>query len=351
MQGTEADLLMSQESLSETMRVIVWLAIYGATALSLAFALFRIVWGPSTGVSQTARTGLGVLFAIGLIPALDFGKWAAPASSETGGLLTQALFLAAGMLLGRFVLSWDAKPLSASPFRTRFRFSACLLAAGLPTLFWSSHRLRETPANGAELTPANLSVPSAENLTEVAEIELLTDRGERIPAYRFANSDNVSENKLASQLEKCSPINSQAVIMQAPAGIRTNCHGWVFAEGKYIIRGEAVDRILQDNGYRTVTEPQPGDLIVYRDANNGILHTGVVKATGADGFSLIESKWGLHGRYLHEPEQQSYSDRFAYYRSPRPGHQLSEAGKNAGRGRQRAELKAADSRDDLAVAE
>ena len=71
-----------------------------------------------------------------------------------------------------------------------------------------------------------------------------------------------------------------------------------------------------------VAEPEPGDLIVYRDVDNSIMHTGVVKAIGKDGFSLIESKWGFHGRFLHESKVQAYSDNFAFYRSPRNGHLL-----------------------------
>ncbi len=71
----------------------------------------------------------------------------------------------------------------------------------------------------------------------------------------------------------------------------------MFAGGEFIVRGAAVDQILQDNGYQAVNQPQPGDVIVYRDIDNHVLHTGVVKATGNDGFLLIESKWGLHGRF------------------------------------------------------
>jgi hypothetical protein len=74
-----------------------------------------------------------------------------------------------------------------------------------------------------------------------------------------------------------------------------------------------------------VEEPKEGDLIVYyEDANlTSILHSGVVRATGRDGFVLIESKWGVAGRFLHAPEAQPYSQHFAYVRSSREGHLLS----------------------------
>ena len=109
---------------------------------------------------------------------------------------------------------------------------------------------------------------------------------------------------------------------RSQAELQTNCHGWVFTDGKYIIRGSSVERILKDNAYERVAEPGPGDLIVYRDADNSIMHTGVVKAIGKDGYSLIESKWGFHGRFLHESKVQAYSDSYAFYRSPRNGHLL-----------------------------
>jgi hypothetical protein len=104
----------------------------------------------------------------------------------------------------------------------------------------------------------------------------------------------------------------------------SNCHGWVFTAGRYLIDGDAVDLILQDNGYQRVEAPQAGDLIVYRSSAQGaVAHTGVVRVAAPD-LLLVESKWSELGVYLHRPED--YHPRlglaYDYYRSPRHGHLL-----------------------------
>src|SRR5205807_1160464 len=82
----------------------------------------------------------------------------------------------------------------------------------------------------------------------------------------------------------------------APPDATSNCHGWVFTGGRYWVKGGAVEDILRDNGYRTVEDPRPGDLVVYRDDQGAVSHTGVVSSVGADGLVLVESKWSWLGR-------------------------------------------------------
>ena len=38
---------------------------------------------------------------------------------------------------------------------------------------------------------------------------------------------------------------------------------------------------------------------------------------------MVESKWGLGGRFVHRPEQQPYGTSYCYYRSARQGHALA----------------------------
>lgn len=101
-----------------------------------------------------------------------------------------------------------------------------------------------------------------------------------------------------------------------------SCHGWTFAEGRCHIPSDEVEKILHDNGYRRVDQPRAGDVIVYLDERDRIIHSGVVRFRDKSGLVLVESKWDLLGRYLHRPESQPYSSRFAYYRSPRQNHVL-----------------------------
>lgn len=105
-----------------------------------------------------------------------------------------------------------------------------------------------------------------------------------------------------------------------------NCHGWVFTGGRFQVGAADVQQILDDNGYVAVATPRTGDLIVYRDEQGKIVHTGLVKAIGPEGFVLIESKWGPLDIYWHTPHDQVYSERFEYWRSARDGHLLGIVG-------------------------
>lgn len=106
---------------------------------------------------------------------------------------------------------------------------------------------------------------------------------------------------------------------------RYNCHGWVFTGGRCWVRGPVVERILSDNGYQAVTDPRPGDIIVYRDnTTHSIAHTGLVRTQAADtGLVLIESKMGALGRFIHPPEKHGYTNTTGtYYRTGRGAHLL-----------------------------
>src|SRR5207253_1844379 len=96
------------------------------------------------------------------------------------------------------------------------------------------------------------------------------------------------------------------LIRRREADPHANCHGWTFAGGRYWIRSESVQAILDDNGYQPVDTPRRGDLIIYRNAGDTITHSGVVRVSNAEGLVLIESKWSWQGTFLHAPEDQPY---------------------------------------------
>ena len=54
--------------------------------------------------------------------------------------------------------------------------------------------------------------------------------------------------------------------------------------------------------------------MVYRDEQNEIVHTGLVRMAFDDGRVLVESKWGLGGRYLHLANDEPSLKSFAFYR-------------------------------------
>lgn len=108
------------------------------------------------------------------------------------------------------------------------------------------------------------------------------------------------------------------VIHRQKADERTNCHGWVFADGKGWILGRDVALILRDNDYRQVETAQPGDIAIYRGDDQSIRHTALVRSVGA--VTMVESKWGWMGVYLHEATQSCYGTKIEYYRTTRPTH-------------------------------
>jgi hypothetical protein len=167
-----------------------------------------------------------------------------------------------------------------------------------------------------ENTVSDMPAPSISSDGKFA----LTDRGRKVPLEQFMTSDELLAE---SEAERRIPADFKTkVILDDAEPSPSNCHGWVFTEGRYLIRGRHVDTILNDNGYQIVAEAQVGDIIIYRDAAGEPIHTGIVKATGDNGFVLIESKWGALDIYLHLPQDQVYSQGYAYYRSPRNGHLL-----------------------------
>ena len=147
---------------------------------------------------------------------------------------------------------------------------------------------------------------------------LLTDKGRLVPVYRARLADN-----LPPYIETLEGAFTNRRITRSGRDAKTNCHGWVFTGGQYLLMGQNVDVILADNGYYIVNHPQEGDIIIYRNAFKQILHTGLVRSAWDDGTVLIESKWGIDERFVHLPEDQHYSQQFTYYRRHQPSRLLA----------------------------
>ncbi len=103
---------------------------------------------------------------------------------------------------------------------------------------------------------------------------------------------------------------------------RYNCHGWIFAAGRYWVRSNSVERVLADNRYGKVERPAEGDVAIYRNHKGEVTHSALVRSIAGE-LVLLESKWGRLGRYVHTASDHIYGGRTAtYYRSPRGDHQL-----------------------------
>jgi len=150
-------------------------------------------------------------------------------------------------------------------------------------------------------------------------IQGATDQGRPIGFVRYTGTAGLNE------LEKgylADPRYQQEIIRLARPDLACNCHGWVFTGGQFGVRGNDVERVLADNCYVLVEHPLAGDLVIHRGFSEEITHTGIVRMTNDDGVTLVESKWGPLGVYLHRPEMQPFGHRFAFYRSQRDGHRV-----------------------------
>src|SRR5262245_43711536 len=101
-----------------------------------------------------------------------------------------------------------------------------------------------------------------------------------------------------------------------------NCHGWVFARGRFLIEDSDVLTVLRDNGYVRVTEPRDGDLAVYVSGQR-CAHSGFVRMKRSGSGVLVESKWGPFGVYTHEPQSHPFPGECRYFRSNRVGHAMT----------------------------
>lgn len=160
---------------------------------------------------------------------------------------------------------------------------------------------------------------SANLVQEHSEYLAITDSGTQVPLYDIDMRNQPQESIDYLKTEANTPVGAK-VIPRADANINANCHGWVFTGGKHLLRGNGVDQILLDNGYTVQGEPAAGDVIVYRSDSGLVLHTGIVSGILLDGTCIIESKWGIAGRYLHQAEDQPYGLNYSFYRSERSGH-------------------------------
>lgn len=150
-----------------------------------------------------------------------------------------------------------------------------------------------------------------------------TDRGTRIPLRHAADMrDPHHLREVEQQILAAQRLNS-LVIRRKPAADVCNCHGWIFAAGQFWVHFDDVASILDDNGYRRIENPTPGDLVIYRTTGDEICHSAVVRAVCDDGSVLVEGKWGWMGVFLHRVGESCYGQNFEYYRSGRHGHLLA----------------------------
>lgn len=134
---------------------------------------------------------------------------------------------------------------------------------------------------------------------------------------KFATASEAVQDLLQWEAESLlkDPHYAQQFIRTGPAELIYNCHGWTFAEGKRALTDGEAQRQLRSGKYMKVPWPIAGDIIIYYDQHGNMCHSGIVKATGKQGFVLIESKWGGAGRFLHVKELPKVHATYAYFRA------------------------------------
>lgn len=163
-------------------------------------------------------------------------------------------------------------------------------------------------------------------LEPAAEVQARTDKGQPITLMRAVKSTWNEQLFLKHQRENLQKSGLLGRVIRIGGGgmPHANCHGWVFTGGRFWIPCPEVDAILQDNGYRPVADPQPGDVVVYRYSDGNVAHTGLVWAVHGPTQVLVESKWGRTSVLLHPLLVQPYADiSCAFYRTNRGSHLLA----------------------------
>jgi hypothetical protein len=157
---------------------------------------------------------------------------------------------------------------------------------------------------------------------------LTTDLGRTVRTLLAADADTVpTPARLAAQDRLLARFHLHGVTIQQPQSWdNANCHGFVFAARRYWIGGGEIDGILDDNGYQATTTIRADDLAVYRGADGDVVHTAIVRGLAEHDIILVESKWGLAGRFIHPHDRHPYPGvACTFYRSARLGHTLRGA--------------------------
>jgi len=255
--------------------------------------------------------------SLGLVVALALAGGVACAAGE-GTLLGQPALILAGVSLALLLV------------RSRHSFAgrAVVQGTGLVVLSgallgYASYRLDRALEGDLVQSDYDLAMMS-DPIDEHNPPALLarTDAGTTVPLFEPTPNAVTATHDLEARYLRDLGLDAK-LIQTAPPEMKYNCHGWIFTGGRFWLRGNQVETILKENGYHAVERPRAGDLVVFRNSNGEVSHTGLVRAGGKGDSILIESKWGRFGRYVHGPQEHGYRGHDAtYYRTSRGSHLL-----------------------------
>lgn len=148
--------------------------------------------------------------------------------------------------------------------------------------------------------------------------ELTTDAGRPILHFHFSREGHIVDatdarlvcNNIGNlDKEKVQQINQTLlnrfpdIYCVAQPTYEYDCHGKTFGNKRCWINNEQVQKILEDDGYTQVKGvAKKGDIIIYQ-YKGAISHSGFIHQVDNTGKIIkIQSKWGLAGDYIHNPD-------------------------------------------------
>jgi hypothetical protein len=297
-------------------QLVIIPSLKGALAISillLARSVWRIVFGARGGWVE----GLSIALLVGVASFIAIDLMQESRFATSGELLIFTDFLCLLFFFTIVTYAFHCSAFSGVPsILRRNTHSWMMIVISLVMTGWFSHRI-EIRSRDYSLIGLELLLPGAVEVD--SKSFAMTDQGTIVALYKVNVTDSRFEEYIKESRKKFKDFDHVG-IRRDHADRMTNCHGWVFTGGKFLLKGQDVDRILCDNSYFMVKSPQPDDLIIYRDKNGQIQHTALVQAVLHDGTVISESKWGIDQRFIHRPEDQPYSPNFEYFRTLRPNH-------------------------------
>ena len=284
--------------------------------LLLIRGIWRLVYGSQKNFVRDVVCFLMVFLAASLL-AIDAIQEARTLLSRNAELLADLGFFLLFAVVVFFAYRTIPSPGEAVVNRKN-GYSWVSLFIALTISSWSYYRIQ---ARSHEYCFVGDAAPMPGEVERDDEAFGITDKGNYIPLYRL-DADPSSLVNYSESVEGMYASFVHEGIQRNGPDQNANCHGWVFAGGRFLLKGDDVDVILADNDYVQVTSPEPGDVVIYRDLSNRILHTALVQGILMDGTIISESKWGVDKRFLHLPEDQPYSSIYTYYRTTRPHHRI-----------------------------
>jgi hypothetical protein len=271
------------------------------TIATLAAVSVAVIAAAASALNFTTTTSMTVrLLAIGLIPFLILGsRW--------------------------FIAGVNVAVSSAHRPAVR-----CSLLAGVGIATMVVSIVAYVRASDADVAASDATLSELEllqgKLTTVPTQhgKAATDRGTNIVLKESLGASDEHDEELSGAEERIlrkAHLEKQ-VIRRAGVDDQSNCHGWVFTGGRFVLLAADVELILKENGYQDYPIPQPGDLVVYRQGGR-IAHTGIVRYVSEGQPVLVESKWGELGVFLHPTDKTPYGTQCTFHRSARAGHLLS----------------------------